>query len=162
MLQQQHRRLASRLLKSIDNNASRFALRSDAVSVLETPGDFHGVLCDMIRKATDRVYLATLYVGPGVSCPKEQELLESLHSLPSDIRVRVLMDANRGERPVSAPLTTKTSSADAVRRNLVNHPDGLRLFQVLPNPWSRVLPSPANEVAGVFHIKVRVVTAAGH
>ena len=189
-----HSQLASRLLQSLQSisppspstatsvaastGASaipHFTLSSQdaatgSVSVLPSPSSFHETLCHKIRHAQRRVYLASLYAGPAVSTTKpntEQDLLDALARVQRDrVDVQVLLDYNRGTRPVSTESpssTTTTSSAKAVQESLRqvgqlhgknNDSDGLSLYQVLQEPWKSWLPSPLNEVMGVFHIKV--------
>jgi hypothetical protein len=156
---------------------------------LETPTEFHEELCTRIRSAQKRILIATLYVGPAASSNaiKEEEFLEALcevssrqqnDSLNSDFQVKVIMDASRGQRPVSrkrmatrsenVPATTRnedvvttTSSASAVHSRIQtsacsnsNSDNGVYLCHTLPWHLSW-LPSPLNEAAGVFHMKVR-------
>jgi CDP-diacylglycerol--glycerol-3-phosphate 3-phosphatidyltransferase len=126
-----------------------------------TPHDFHQTLCDLIRSAKKRVSLASLYIGPAASPdnqPEEVELLQALSDVASKrkgIPIKVVLDHNRGLRPV--PMSNKgttTSSAKAVAK-VIN--GNVHLFQVLPKPLDSLLPNPLNEVAGVFHIKAYIV-----
>jgi CDP-diacylglycerol--glycerol-3-phosphate 3-phosphatidyltransferase len=130
---------------------------------LPTPSEFHAKLCDLIRGAKHRVYLTSLYVGPGVSSDhvKERELLECLSAIPSHVTVKVLLDKNRALRPV--PLADQssytTTSAEAVHKSLSersaisSNQSQLRLFPVLP----KFLPNPYDEIAGVFHVKLYII-----
>lgn len=146
----------------------------------QTPAEFHKELCHRIRQAKKRVLLATLYIGTGTSpaAEKEREFLDALEYAASNHRlekVKVLMDASRGRRKVritnraslkSGDCRDKDSicSAEAVfsrigasRELMGDKTDEERsvyLFNVLRPPF-QWLPSPLNEVAGVFHMKVR-------
>eukprot|EP00980_Cylindrotheca_fusiformis_P005134 scaffold1087_cov136-Cylindrotheca_fusiformis.AAC.20 len=125
-----------------------------------TPSEFHSTLCNLIRNAQKRVYLASLYIGAGAS-PKyhaELELLDALGSTSENVNVKIVMDQNRALRQVPSENGRSTSSAEAVAtaiRLRFNHT--VHLFQVLPSPLDSLLPNPLNEVAGVFHIKAYVV-----
>jgi phosphatidylserine/phosphatidylglycerophosphate/cardiolipin synthase-like enzyme len=53
---------------------------------IKTPEDFHAVLCERIRNAKDRVYLATLYIGAGGDGKvKEEEFLAALSNCPAQM-----------------------------------------------------------------------------
>jgi len=123
-------------------------------SALTTPADFHSCLIDMIRNATRRVCLASLYIGTG-SGKEECEFLDALASVGPQVDVTILLDENRATRPVKQNGNEKTSSAQAVHDCLQQH--GLYLFPALPEPRRSLLPSPLNEIAGVFHVKSYVV-----
>jgi len=132
---------------------------------LGTPTEFHEELCTRIRQAKQRILLATLYIGPAASSLsiKEAEFLEALnHASCTNLEIKILMDASRGRRPVfiNKSTNTKTCSASAVysriaRSNMLAE-NGVFLCQVLgrTKAW---LPSPLNEVAGVFHMKVYII-----
>ncbi|CAJ1945207.1 unnamed protein product [Cylindrotheca closterium] len=125
-----------------------------------TPSDFHETLCEAIRNAQERVYLASLYIGPGalVKYEQEHELLDALRSTKEDVDVKIILDQNRALREVPCDNGEMTSSAQAVADAIKlqdNHK--LHLFQVLPTSLDALLPNPLNEVAGVFHIKAYIV-----
>ena len=71
-----------------------------------SPTDFHAILCDRIERATRRIYLASLYVGPAVDSKiyrQEARLLQALQSVTQNnpyLHVKILMDKCRGLRPV--------------------------------------------------------------
>lgn len=138
----------------------------------QSPDSFHRELCNRIRSAKQRVILATLYVGAAnsASAVKEEELLGALEDAASNNvpTVKVLMDASRGSRPLPLAGDGKptTCSAEAVHNRLhlgdsirmaTPHSSGVFLFNVLPPMKSALLPSPLNEVAGVFHMKAYVI-----
>lgn len=93
------------------------------------PADFHSILCERIEKASSRIYLASLYVGPAVD-PKlyrqEGQLLNSLAKATTqkqDLDVRILLDKSRGLRPVPIQhvndnTVTTITSAEACRQAL--------------------------------------------
>lgn len=130
-----------------------------------TPRDFHERLCHMIRNAKYRVHLASLYVGTGSGGVKEKEFLRALGSVDtSKVQVSILLDENRATRRVKHTSdiqgTTSSSSADAVHECIQSQKTssdcGLFLFPALPEPRRSLLPSPLNEIAGVFHMKVSI------
>jgi CDP-diacylglycerol---glycerol-3-phosphate 3-phosphatidyltransferase len=138
---------------------------------IKTPEDFHAVLCELIRNAKDRVYLATLYVGVGGDGKgKEDEFLAALSDCQAP-DVRILMDRSRGLRPIqvtrSSTSVTGMATTIETRDSAKAAHDALRardheradvfLFQVL-SPWQQLcLPNPLDEIFGVFHIKCYVI-----
>lgn len=125
-----------------------------------TPSEFHETLCQAIRNAQERVYLASLYIGPGASVKYEQEheFLDALRVTKGHVDVKIILDQNRALREVPCDNGEMTSSAQAVADAIElqdNHK--LHLFQVLPTPLDAVLPNPLNELAGVFHIKAYII-----
>jgi hypothetical protein len=98
------------------------------ISHAPTPENFHDLLCDRIRKAKRRVYLASLYIGPAadsVKYDKKVELLDALRDISSGrdddndnggVEIKILLDHNRALRPVptgNKDINTHTTSADA-------------------------------------------------
>eukprot|EP00977_Amphora_coffeiformis_P011946 scaffold2917_cov191-Amphora_coffeaeformis.AAC.39 len=144
-----------------------------------SPGDFHSILCQRIEKASKRIYLASLYVGPAVvRHPQEARLLQALHKATQqneNLSVKILLDKSRGLRPVpikdvdsSEDTTTTITSAEACRRALAkkgtaaNGPEhssrhSVYLHSVLPSYLQKILPNPLDEAAGVFHIKAYII-----
>jgi CDP-diacylglycerol--glycerol-3-phosphate 3-phosphatidyltransferase len=143
-----------------------------------TPSDFHKRLCDKIRGAKKRVYLASLYIGPAVEAAKydkEVELLDAIRDISSDgsnVEIKILLDHNRALRPVPTgkDATSHTTSAEACRQAIKaggDNTDGtddaknknhsVHLFSVLPGSLQKLLPNPINEIAGVFHLKAYIV-----
>ncbi|OEU11783.1 hypothetical protein FRACYDRAFT_244906 [Fragilariopsis cylindrus CCMP1102] len=144
-----------------------------------TPKEFHHNLCDMIRNAKERVYIASLYIGPATSSDDDDLKKKSSNSSSSSSSSG--SDKN--------PTTTTTSSAEAVAHALHRWRGGnsntnsnssslsssqqtsdsnsnsssLYLFRVLPstkilnlNNWNW-LPNPFDEICGVFHIKIYII-----
>lgn len=136
-----------------------------------SPADFHSILCEKIEKATKRVYLASLYVGPAVDRhPREARLLQALRTATKQndhLDAKILIDKSRGLRPVPIKDSDDTiTSAEACRRALTRPgkgPDSLDrrssvyLHSVLPPFWQHILPNPLDEVRGVFHIKAYII-----
>ena len=148
-----------------------------------TPLDFHSTLCQLIKTAKRRVYLASLYIGPAAnpsSSPKELELLMALQSTAAP-HMKILLDMNRALRPVPIinddpnrnieKVGGTISSAEACFRTIENKilqlnnltelasedNSGVYLFSVLPRWQQFFLPNPYNEVAGVFHLKCYII-----
>mmetsp|Transcript_1670 Transcript_1670/g.2538 ORF Transcript_1670/g.2538 Transcript_1670/m.2538 type:complete len:434 (-) Transcript_1670:39-1340(-) len=144
-----HNALAQRLLRAL-NSTRVISLTSSNLkksSIIQTPEEFHSEVCRLVRSARDRISIASLYIGPGASA-LEKELLTALHDAKAQICI--LMDQNRGTRPVNA-----TTSAQSVHAALKNEP--VHLYQTLREPLKTILPSPLNEAAGVFHIKSYII-----
>jgi CDP-diacylglycerol--glycerol-3-phosphate 3-phosphatidyltransferase len=101
-------------------------------SYAPTPADFHDLLCDRIRNAKRRVYLASLYIGPAVDdvkYDKEVELLNAIRDVAtsssssdssssggSTVEIKILLDHNRALRPVPTGKGSHTTSAEACRQ----------------------------------------------
>lgn len=160
-----------RLLNAVQNLSDGrrlrcFPLRHNEIQdPPKTPTDFHRLLCHLIQKSSKRVQLASLYIGTASSekAHSEIELLQSIRSAASrNVPVRILMDANRGLRPVTVSQDpNKTiSSAHVCHETLASTPSnqssGVFLFPVLSS-MLQSLPNPLNEIAGVFHIKVYLI-----
>ncbi|EED91064.1 hypothetical protein THAPSDRAFT_262734, partial [Thalassiosira pseudonana CCMP1335] len=129
----------------------------DTTSLVATPSEFHSQLCHKIRHAKDRVVLASLYIGSTIQC-KEDELLQALQitaSNPNVQKIQVLLDANRAMRKVSYTMTTATNSNKHSAQ--FHERTSVFLFQVKDERLCSILPSPLDEVAGVFHIKAYIV-----
>jgi CDP-diacylglycerol---glycerol-3-phosphate 3-phosphatidyltransferase len=166
-----HAQLARKIIESIGGSRRCFPIKASHVASVSStypplPGEFHSKLLRLIRSAKERVYLASLYIGPAASptATAERELLDALADLAAhrpEVEIKLLMDANRALRPVkTTQLDENTSSAEAVykciqaRTSRDSKPCALYLF----NPSPRLLlPSPLNEVAGVFHIKCYII-----
>ena len=129
-----------------------------------TPADFHSFLCQAIHNAKQRILLASLYIGPAVGeNAREKELLKAIQQASNRQEqnrpiVKVLIDASRGLRPVG-----NTCSAQAVYTHLVTHTpvtesnNKVYLFPALHSLLRSFIPSPLDEVAGVFHIKAYII-----
>jgi CDP-diacylglycerol---glycerol-3-phosphate 3-phosphatidyltransferase len=151
---------------------------------LQTPHDFHTKLCQLITSAKRRVYLASLYIGPGanpLSSPQEKALLKALQSTAAT-QVKILLDKNRALRAVpikkddanenkekdNATISSAEACFRAIEGKILNrHPhsittkndidSGVYLLSVLPAWQQLLLSNPYNEVAGVFHLKCYII-----
>jgi CDP-diacylglycerol--glycerol-3-phosphate 3-phosphatidyltransferase len=75
-----------------------FWVKSKDITVLSTPQEFYSELISQSRSARERVSLASLYLGTG---EMEQSLLASIASnyrRQKDLKVRFVIDKNRGTR----------------------------------------------------------------
>jgi hypothetical protein len=161
------------------------------------PHEFHATLCQLIKNAQKRVYIVTLYIGPAAQMSdandarrplEEYELLESLRYAAerssageSSMEIKIIMDRNRGLRPVpdwiddstdgsGRAMPTTTSAAQACHQVLFdgshepeqNH--GVYLVSILPSLLQRQELLPYNsilkEVMGVQHMKFYVIDDA--
>ena len=85
-------------LSNYHNRLPTFWVRSDAIKILSTPQEFYDELLHQAGNATQRVSLASLYLGTG---PLEQKFLNTLannYCQQEHLKVRVVMDRNRGTR----------------------------------------------------------------
>jgi len=135
----------------------------------QSPADFHDELCRRIVQAKKRVLLATLYIGTSSSSKEEAQLLSALKQAAVNLRqperqnktqpfggIKILMDASRAKRKI--PSWDGTTCAAKEVHNCINssiNGGGVYLFKV--HPWTELIPSPFNEVVGVFHMKAYVV-----
>jgi phosphatidylserine/phosphatidylglycerophosphate/cardiolipin synthase-like enzyme len=133
-----------RILKCFPLRESNFPsiFEHQKYNFLSTPNEFHQILCQKIRSAQKRIYVASLYVGPAAeeinntnekeygninhAYPKERELLQALeesaakrdHEGNRIVNIKILLDHNRALRPVSIisnnPMATKNSKSSTV------------------------------------------------
>ena len=172
----------------------------NTTNLVASPSDFHSHLCQKVRRARERVVIASLYIGVGsgkqlqlgdITKPqqtcKEDEFLQSLYFAASNEKIKqiqVILDANRAMRKVSftnirntgqshdpSQLNgSSTNSAETVLsalrpflkrderdRHSIPSNNGLFLFPVNDQRLCTILPSPLDEVAGVFHIKAYLI-----
>ncbi|KAL7465404.1 hypothetical protein ACHAXS_005725 [Conticribra weissflogii] len=129
---------------------------SDGCASVSSPSDFHSHLCYKIRNAQERVVLASLYIGVG-SGAAEDEFLDALQAASSRNlkKIQVILDANRAMRKVSLTKTSNSKKSEGSLNDKGN--SGLFLFPVHDKRLSTILPSPLDEVAGVFHIKAYII-----
>uniref|UniRef100_A0A6T7GI72 CDP-diacylglycerol--glycerol-3-phosphate 3-phosphatidyltransferase n=1 Tax=Attheya septentrionalis TaxID=420275 RepID=A0A6T7GI72_9STRA len=134
-----------------------------------TPEWFHRKLCTRIQSAKHRVKLASLYVGAGTH-PREKELLETLQQASNNnesLDIKILLDASRalrpistgndGDEPTSSALAVLEHIQESTEKKISQNGNGLYLFPILEEPLRSWLPSPLDEVAGVFHLKAYVI-----
>lgn len=124
------------------------------VTTEQGPAAFHQLLRRLIRGATRRISLASLYVGTGAL---ERELLDDLRfalARAPGLEVQLVIDYSRGQR--RAPGGTSASFlAELVRE----HPGRVGVFlHRMPalEGLAEWLPSPLDECVTVFHFKALV------
>ena len=166
------------------NRLPTFWVRSNAISILSTPEEFYETLLKHSSQATDRVSLASLYLGTG---KLEQQLLNTLadrYCTQSHLKVRVVMDGNRGtrfERPNRDSKGNKGNDTDTVQSHsaatlfqsvmssmqptsknaMSQFRVGLFNMPLKPNDWFAHfilprLPPRYNELLTTFHLKAYV------
>lgn len=108
-----------------------------------SPTDFHSILCERIQKASRRIYLASLYVGPAVdphAYRQEGQLLCSLGKATAqnqNLNIKILLDKSRGLRPVPIPNSEESdtiTSAEACQQALLGRFNGQAKLQGKRNP----------------------------
>jgi CDP-diacylglycerol--glycerol-3-phosphate 3-phosphatidyltransferase len=88
-------------MKGLTRNTQRlptFWVKTSDVTILSTPQEFYDTLLKHSRTATQRVSLASLYMGTGTL---EQALVNNLcknYCQQDHLKVRIVMDGNRGTR----------------------------------------------------------------
>jgi CDP-diacylglycerol--glycerol-3-phosphate 3-phosphatidyltransferase len=132
-----------------------FPVHASSIEVL-TPGGptaFHQLLRALLAGAKRRISLASLYLGTGTL---EAELLDDIRGALArspGLTVRMVMDGCRGRRT-----TDNGTSATFVASLVGEHPGRVEAFlHRMPQPASRVFPSPLDECIGVCHFKALVV-----
>ena len=154
--------------------APTFWVHSTDVSVLSTPQEFYSELLAQSHSATNRVSLASLYLGTG---EMERSLLESLadnYRRKKDLKVRVVLDKNRGTRIERRPASHGGQSSATLFQSTVGSittdalPDersdtsefrlGLFKMPLRQDDWfARFilprLPPRYNELLTTFHLK---------
>jgi len=128
-----------------------------------TPSDFHAHLCHKVQTAKRRVQIATLYIGTdsssnssdGSSTNKEAEFLKALQQCQCP-KVTVIMDESRALRPISINKenTTATTNSAQTVHNIISSEGGV--VQLVPIHTHNI-PSPVNELLGVFHVKAYII-----
>lgn len=133
-----------------------FALSASTLEVTSDQGPeaFHQLLRRLIRGATRRISLASLYVGTGAL---ERELLDDLRfalARSPELEVQLVIDYSRGQRR-----TPEGTSASFLAELAREHPGRVGVFlHRMPqlDGLASWLPSPLDEVVTVFHFKALV------
>ncbi len=124
------------------------------VTTAEGPTGFHERLVGMIRRARERLSLASLYLGTG---EREEALLGEVRGALErhpGLRVRFVCDASRGRR--------RTPNGDVVSFTAPlarAFPGRVEVYlHEMPQlaGWAKGLPSPLDECVAVFHFKALV------
>lgn len=135
----------------VESIAPRFLIPSKRIKVLYKPSEFYGHLCNGIRNAKNRVFLASLYLGK-----TEQELISVLSEAlkhNEKLKVYVLVDGLRGTR--EAP---RACSASLLAPLEQQYPARVHLSMYktpkLGNVLGALLPKRIVEGAGLQHMKL--------
>lgn len=129
----------------------KFIVPSSRIKILHEPKDFYSHLCNRIRTAESRVFLASLYLGKA-----ESHLIDVISEALNNnnkLHVYVLVDALRGTR--EAP---QTCSANLLSPLAAKFPSRVRLamYKTPKMNWltSKLLPKRINEGVGLQHMKL--------
>ncbi|KAI9877610.1 MAG: CDP-diacylglycerol--glycerol-3-phosphate 3-phosphatidyltransferase [Pleopsidium flavum] len=140
------------LTNELDRIAPRFEIQASQIDILETPASFYETLRTKILRASNRIYLSTLYIGK-----TEHELIstirEALRKQPN-LKVSILTDALRGTRETPEPSCASLLAPlvadfgpDRVEIRMYHTPNlaGLR---------KKLIPKRINEGWGLQHMKL--------
>jgi hypothetical protein len=93
------------------------------------------------------------------------ETLQQASNNNESLDIKILLDASRalrpistgndGDEPTSSALAVLEHIQESTEKQICHNDNGLYLFPILEEPLRSWLPSPLDEVAGVFHLKVR-------
>ncbi|KAK9502649.1 hypothetical protein O3M35_011377 [Rhynocoris fuscipes] len=127
-----------------------FSLHGDQILILHKPEEFYETLLAGCNNANSRIMLASLYIGTG---PLEEKLVHTINQRMNsieDIKVNILLDANRGSR---GKLNSRKMLLPLVYNNKqcqvsMFHTPSLR------GPLKYILPARYNELVGLQHIKL--------
>ncbi|KAG6826348.1 hypothetical protein H0H92_000231 [Tricholoma furcatifolium] len=127
-----------------------FAVAPHRIRVLKEPAEFYTLLLDMIRRAEQRIFISSLYIGSA-----ESELIEtmrqSLRNKPS-VRLHMQLDLNRSTRP------GKSSTAKILLPLLQEFPGRVTVSMFrspsLRGVLAKVVPPRFNEGWGTWHAKI--------
>lgn len=134
-----------------------FEVYSSQIEMISTPEDYYLALNKLILSSEFRINMSALYLG---TSEKEQFLVERLANKAyqnKDIKINMLIDYNRGIRESNAStsqamlyeLLSSNSQHKFMRFGLFKNPSQLRVL-------GRLVPTIAQEVLGVHHIKAHV------
>ncbi|KAG6873239.1 hypothetical protein C0995_001258 [Termitomyces sp. Mi166 len=120
------------------------------IRVLREPTEFYGLLLDMIRRAEQRIFISSLYIGSA-----ESELIEairkSLLEKPS-VQLHLQLDLNRSTRPGTS------STAKILLPLLHEFPDRVTVSMFrspsLRGFLAKIVPPRFNEGWGTWHAKI--------
>lgn len=135
----------------VESIAPRFLVPSKRIKILHEPSEFYGYLCNGIRNAKNRVFLASLYVGKA-----EQDLIGILADAlkgNEKLKVYVLVDGLRGTR--EAPKACSASLLAPLEQQFPTRVH-LSLYKTpkLGKVLSALLPKRIVEGVGLQHMKL--------
>jgi len=130
-----------------------FEIDSDSVEVLKSPADFYSSLKILFSKAQHRIIISSLYLGHGSLEIDLVNLIDKNLKLNSNLKVNVLFDYSRALRNVD-------NSVSMLKPLIDSHSNRFKLFLYhtpkLRGFLKKFMPSRANEVLGVQHMKVYI------
>lgn len=128
-----------------------FRVKAANVEVLHKPSEFYDRILEGISGAERRVVLCALYLGTGELEKDLTTALEQRHASTPDLQSLILLDANRGTR---GGKKSSASMLTALRRDFPLQSE-VNFFHtpLLHGLKKRWLPTRANEVVGVQHMK---------
>ncbi|KNZ72109.1 CDP-diacylglycerol--glycerol-3-phosphate 3-phosphatidyltransferase, mitochondrial [Termitomyces sp. J132] len=127
-----------------------FTVSANMITVLREPTDFYGLLLDMIRRAEQRIFISSLYIGSA-----ESELIEAIQKSLSEkpsLRLHLQLDLNRSTRP------GVSSTAKILLPLLQEFPDRVTVSMFrspsLRGFLAKIVPPRFNEGWGTWHAKI--------
>lgn len=131
-----------------------FPIRAEQVEILTEPKAFYQKLKTLYGEATQRISIASLYIGTG---RLETELVDAIHQniqRNSDLKVNILIDFTRGTRgkgdDTSKGLLQKLIGGSKNVLVSLYHTPNLRGIT------RRIVPARWNELIGLQHMKIYV------
>ncbi|XP_071444099.1 CDP-diacylglycerol--glycerol-3-phosphate 3-phosphatidyltransferase, mitochondrial [Hetaerina americana] len=139
----------------LDSLAMKFGLSGNKVTVIHEPYDFYQTLLDKCRSARQRITLASLYIGTG---SLERKLVETISERLSEsskttqsLKVKVLLDSNRGSRGKE---NSRTLLCPLVKLYPGSCQVALYRTPILSGVLGNIIPQRWNEVFGLQHMKI--------
>mmetsp|Transcript_27780 Transcript_27780/g.55974 ORF Transcript_27780/g.55974 Transcript_27780/m.55974 type:complete len:510 (+) Transcript_27780:44-1573(+) len=121
------------------------------ISPLFRPHEFYDTLIEAVERSRTRISLAALYLGTG---ELERRLVSSLANVlrtQPNLRVQLCFDGRRAWRQNKEGVSTISLISPLLEK--YGDRISLSLFTLPAAQRAAVLPSPLDEVAGVFHMK---------
>ncbi|GAW01695.1 cdp-diacylglycerol-glycerol-3-phosphate 3-phosphatidyltransferase [Lentinula edodes] len=128
----------------------KFSIPADGIRILSQPSEFYSTLLDMIRRAEERIFLSSLYIGSS-----ENELIATLMNRLAEkqsLHLYLLLDLNRSTRPGPAStaailLPLLRAFPDRVHVSLFRSPN-------LRGILAKIVPPRFKEGWGTWHAKI--------
>ncbi|KAH8822846.1 CDP-diacylglycerol-glycerol-3-phosphate 3-phosphatidyltransferase [Flagelloscypha sp. PMI_526] len=139
------------LVSTLSHSRPVFKIKPSNISILSQPIQFHDRLLDMIKRAKQRIFLSSLYIGP-----EEHELHSELqHALErnQDLTLTILLDLNRSTRP-EKPSSTVGTLLPLLRKYPTRTRLSLFRSPHLRGPLAALVPPRFKEGWGTWHAKI--------
>ncbi|KAG6840927.1 hypothetical protein C0991_003185 [Blastosporella zonata] len=127
-----------------------FEVSASRIRVLKEPAEFYALLLNMIRRAEQRIFISSLYIGSA-----ESELIEAIQKSLSEkpsLRLHLQLDLNRSTRPGAS------STAKILLPLLQEFPDRVTVSMFrsphLRGLLAKLVPPRFNEGWGTWHAKI--------